>query len=314
MTVVSEDLARDGFAWPEPLAFVDLDSAPHHLDDLRLPPWPVVGTGNPLHPLASRLDTHVEKGFDAVQLVRAVQASPIAAATLIQLLRLLPALSVPDGLVAESLAYATLQGAEAHRSWIAGHRARQPAPAPTPTPGAVTLTREGDAVSAVLARPEVGNAIDRAMRDALSEAFALLNMDSSIASITLEGSGKAFSLGADLDEFGTTRDPAVAHAIRCRTLPAHEAARCADRFHARIDGACVGSGLELAAFAARITATRRSWFQLPELAMGIIPGAGGCVSLTRRIGRQRTALLVLSGRRISAQRALEWGLVDALVD
>jgi enoyl-CoA hydratase/carnithine racemase len=102
--------------------------------------------------------------------------------------------------------------------------------------------------------------------------------------------------------------------IRCRTLPAREAARCADRFAVEIDGACVGAGLELAAFAGRVTATRRSWFQLPELAMGIIPGAGGCVSLTRRIGRQRTALMVLSGRRIGARRALEWGLIDALVD
>ena len=54
--------------------------------------------------------------------------------------------------------------------------------------------------------------------------------------------------------------------------------------------------------------------QLPELAMGILPGAGGCVSLTRRIGRQRTALMILSGRRIGARQALDWGLIDAIVD
>ncbi|MFT4057253.1 MAG: enoyl-CoA hydratase/isomerase family protein [Novosphingobium sp.] len=310
MMAPAGSLADGEFVWPEPVAFVDLDAVPHYDQPLRLPPWPVIGLGTPRHPLAVQLDTLVESGFDAAQLQRSVDGSPLAAATLVQLLRLLPAMPVAEGLVAESLAYAVLQGSEAHRAWIAA----RPAPEWSSRPGAITLSREGDAVRAVLARPDAGNAIDQEMRDALYEAFALVNMDPTITSITLEGSGKAFSLGADLDEFGTTRDPAVAHAIRCRTLPAHQAARCADRFHVRIDGACVGSGLELAAFATRITATRRSWFQLPELAMGIIPGAGGCVSLTRRIGRQRTALMVLSGRRISAQKALEWGLVDALVD
>lgn len=310
VTVAAGSLVDGAIAWPEPLAFIDLDATPDYGQSLRLPPWPVIGLGDSRHPLAPQLDTLAESEFDAVQLQRAVSASPVAAAMLVQLLRLLPAVSVTDGLVAESLAYAALQGGEAHRAWIAA----RPVAERSSRSGDVNLSREGDAVRAVLTRPEAGNAIDREMRDALYDAFALVNMDPTITSITLEGSGKAFSLGADLDEFGTTRDPAVAHAIRCRTLPAHQAARCVDRFHVRIDGACVGSGLELAAFATHITATRRSWFQLPELAMGIIPGAGGCVSLTRRIGRQRTALMVLSGRRISAQKALEWGLVDAVVD
>lgn len=309
LTVTADDLAPKGFAWPEPIAVVDLDTASQHDETPELPPWPVIGTGNPAHPLASRLDTLLEPGFDAVQLALAVQAQPQAAATLIQLLRLLPSLSVADGLVAESLAYATLQGGEAHRTWIA---AREPNP-PTP-PGRVMLTREDDRAVATLDRAEAGNAIDRPMRDALHEAFALVNLDPTISSITLRGAGRTFSLGADLAEFGTTRDPAMAHAIRMRTLPALEAARCGERFLAEIDGACIGSGLELAAFAGRVTATARSWFQLPELAMGIIPGAGGCVSLTHRIGRQRTALMVLSGRRIPARKALEWGLIDAIVD
>jgi len=48
--------------------------------------------------------------------------------------------------------------------------------------------------------------------------------------------------------------------------------------------------------------------------MGLIPGAGGCVSVPRRIGRQRAAFMMLSGRRINAATALEWGLVDAIED
>jgi enoyl-CoA hydratase len=148
----------------------------------------------------------------------------------------------------------------------------------------------------------------------LYEAFTLAALDREIARISLRAAGKAFSLGAELSEFGTTLDPATAHAIRARTLPALPAARCADRLDAHVQGACVGAGLELAAWARRLTATPRAWFQLPELAMGILPGAGGCVSLTRRLGRQRAALMILSGKRLSARQALDWGLIDAMVD
>jgi enoyl-CoA hydratase/carnithine racemase len=165
-----------------------------------------------------------------------------------------------------------------------------------------------------LERAAANNAIDRPMRDTLREAFELAALDTGITRVVLRGEGRAFCIGADLAEFGTTRDPAAAHAIRMRSLPAQAIARCADRLEAYVQGACVGAGLEMAAFARRIVATRSAWFQLPELAMGLIPGAGGCVSVPRRIGRQRAALMILSGRRIDARTALDWGLVDALVD
>jgi enoyl-CoA hydratase/carnithine racemase len=177
----------------------------------------------------------------------------------------------------------------------------------------VALERIGERLIVTLDSPETGNAIDRAMRDGLFEALSLAALDRE-AHVELRAAGRAFSLGADLAEFGTTTDPATAHAIRTLTLPAYPAARCAERMTAHVQGACVGAGLELAAWARRVTALPAAWFQLPELAMGILPGAGGCVSLSRRIGRQRTALLVLSGRRLSARQALGWGLVDALVD
>ena len=62
----------------------------------------------------------------------------------------------------------------------------------------------------------------------------------------------------------------------------------------------------------RVTAAADTWFRLPELGFGLIPGAGGCVSLVRRIGRQRTAWLAISGERIDAATALAWGLVDSV--
>ena len=81
---------------------------------------------------------------------------------------------------------------------------------------------------------------------------------------------------------------------------------------AEVHGQVLGSGLEMAAFCGHVTCTRGATLGLPELAMGLVPGAGGTVSVTRRIGRWRTAYLVLSGETVDPPTALEWGLVDAI--
>ncbi|RZJ97332.1 MAG: enoyl-CoA hydratase/isomerase family protein [Novosphingobium sp.] len=300
-----EDWSGDGIG--RPIAFVDLDRAASLPESLALPPCPVIGLGDAGHPLAAHLDAVIEPTIGAGAIARQVMAHPRAAAVIVQLLRLLPALSTEEGLTAESLAYAVLQGSDEHLRW----RAVQPVPTPRGE-GRLRVERGDDGLTLTLASPENGNAIDRPLRDALYEALSLAALDPDVARIALRAEGKAFSLGAELGEFGTTTDPATAHAIRLATLPARPAARCADRLEVHIQGACVGAGLELAAWARRIVATQNAWFQLPELAMGVLPGAGGCVSLTRRIGRQRTALLILSGKRLSAKQALDWGLVDEL--
>ena len=74
----------------------------------------------------------------------------------------------------------------------------------------------------------------------------------------------------------------------------------------------MGAGIEMAAFAGRVVADEAAAISLPEIGIGLIPGAGGTVSLPRRIGRHRTALLALSGERISASTAVDWGLVDEI--
>lgn len=292
------------------LAIVDLDATTRWPDELRLPPCPVIGIGSRDHPLAPLLDAVVEPSVSPDRIARQVLARPQAAAVIVQLLRLLPSLEVGDALTAESMAYGLLQGSAAHQAWLAG----RPAIAPEGSARRVRLARLDDRLEIELDRPASGNAIDRAMRDALHEAFAAAALDRSVAVVRLSAIGRAFSLGAELAEFGTTADPATAHDIRARTLPARMIARCANRLEVHIQGACVGAGLEIAAWGRRVTAAPDAWFQLPELAMGVLPGAGGCVSLTRRIGRQRTALLVLSGKRLSARAALEWGLIDQIVD
>ena len=90
--------------------------------------------------------------------------------------------------------------------------------------------------------------------------------------------------------------------------------RLRDRIEARLHGACIGAGIELPAFAGKIIASRDAFFQLPEVGMGLIPGAGGTASILPRIGRQRLAHMALSGNRIDAETALDWGLVDAIAD
>ena len=84
--------------------------------------------------------------------------------------------------------------------------------------------------------------------------------------------------------------------------------------HFHLHGACIGAGIELPAFAARLTAKPDTTFRLPEVSMGLIPGAGGCVSIPRRIGRQRTARMAILGEPVNAEQALAWGLIDAIVD
>lgn len=87
-------------------------------------------------------------------------------------------------------------------------------------------------------------------------------------------------------------------------------ARLGRACRAEVHGRVLGSGLEMAAFCGWVAARHDSVFGLPELELGLIPGAGGTLSVTRRIGRWRTAYLVLSGRTIDAGTALAWGLVD----
>ena len=82
---------------------------------------------------------------------------------------------------------------------------------------------------------------------------------------------------------------------------------------AEVHGAAVGAGAELSAYAGRVSATEDAFFMLPEVGMGLVPGAGGTVSIPRRIGPQRTAYLAVSGARLDARTALRWRLVDEVV-
>jgi enoyl-CoA hydratase/carnithine racemase len=247
-------------------------------------------------------------------LVERVECWPIAAATCDDVLRAIrpdgPAL---PGVVTESLAYSTLQAGPEFARWLAE---RGPATMPD-IPDPVRAHRDGNTLSIAFNRPQRHNAFSTDARAGLLEALAVAQLDSSIDEVVLTGNGPSFCSGGDLDEFGTFTDPAGAHLARTRYSPALAldavTTRIGDRCRAEVHGLVIGSGLEMAAFCGRIEAAADTVFGLPELSLGLIPGAGGTVSVARRIGRWRTAYLVLSGATLDAPTALAWGLVDAVV-
>ena len=245
--------------------------------------------------------------LDAV--LTTVADNPLASTTLAILLRTGQARSVPEGLVAESTAYGLLQAGPEFARWRAGHPAgarSEPAGAP------VHVRRQDDVLSITLDRPHVLNAFDAAMRDHLVAALEVAAADPSVATVVLRGAGGSFCSGGDLDEFGSRPDPVTAHLVRLQRNVARAMAEVAGRTTVHIHGSTVGSGIELAAFAHRVVARGDTRIALPEVRLGLVPGAGGTVSLPRRIGRHATLLLAVGLREIDARTALAWGLVDEI--
>ena len=261
--------------------------------------------------LAARCDLHVEDEAELELALAGARRAPIAASALAQLLRHGERLDVEGGLVAESLTYSMLQTGPEFGAWLQRRERRVRPPLDRP---AVRIEREGDVLRLTLDRPAKRNAFSAEMRDALVEGLRVAVADPSVREVVLAGEGPAFCAGGDLDEFGTLPDPATAHAIRSTRSAGRWLAACASRVRADLHGACVGAGIELPAFAGRVVAHRDAFFELPEVGMGLVPGAGGTVSIPRRIGRQRAAYLALSGTRIDAATALRWGLIDQIRD
>jgi enoyl-CoA hydratase/carnithine racemase len=177
----------------------------------------------------------------------------------------------------------------------------------------VLASRSGDGLTIRLHRPGVHNAFDARMRDELCAALGIARADPSIARVAIGGDGPSFCSGGDLREFGTARDTTAAHLVRTARSAGLALHALADReLEFRVHGACIGAGVELAAFGHRVVAAPDARFALPEVGMGLVPGAGGTASIPRRIGRSRTAWLALTGTTIDAATARGWGLVDGI--
>jgi enoyl-CoA hydratase/carnithine racemase len=305
LSAVSRDDGAPGGA-----VVVELDACDADPGTVATLPLVVVGIGPADRaPGGDLVDVVVEDEAEAAHVVAEVDAHPLAAVTLAVLLRPAERRSVADGLVAESATYSLLQAGPEHRAWL---EARGPSRRRPGDGARLTLRRDGELLRITLARPAVRNAYDAAMREALLDALAVAEAEPDLR-VVIDGDGPAFCAGGDLDEFGTLADPAAAHLVRIGRSVGHVLHRLADRTTVEVHGPCVGSGVELAAFAGRVLAVPGTTFRLPELDMGLVPGAGGTVSVARRIGRHRTAWLALTGETIDAATAHRWGLVDAIV-
>ena len=230
---------------------------------------------------------------------------------LAQLLRLGPGLNAEEALLAESLAYSSLQAGPAFAGWLRDRGAAETKGRVEPGEAAVVERRDAR-LMVTLNRPHVRNAVDNRLRDALARALTVAAADPSVTDVELRGNGPAFSSGGDLEEFGTLPDPVTAHLVRTSRSPARLLLTMGKRVTAHLHGACVGAGIELAAFAGTVLAAPDTRCQLPEVQLGLIPGSGGTVSIPRRIGRHRAAWMGISAAVVDVETALFWGLVDAI--
>ncbi|MCT7666847.1 3-hydroxyacyl-CoA dehydrogenase NAD-binding domain-containing protein [Shinella kummerowiae] len=171
----------------------------------------------------------------------------------------------------------------------------------------VTIAREGSIAVVTVDNPPV-NALSQALRQGLLEAVTELDADATVKAVVLICAGRTFIAGADVNEFGKPPQPphlpdVVAH-IEAAKKP----------WVAAIHGSALGGGLEVALGCAYRVALASASLGLPEVKLGIIPGAGGTVRLPRLIGPAAAVDLVTSGSPVSAKKAEGLGLVDALVD
>jgi enoyl-CoA hydratase len=178
----------------------------------------------------------------------------------------------------------------------------------------IVFEKEGPIGYVTLNRPRVLNVYSVQMRDDLYEVLSAIKVDDEIRTVILKGAGeKAFCAGADLSEFLTAPSVVKARQIRVlrdlwgllRSMP--------QPLIAALHGYVLGSGMEIAMFCDIRIAAENAIFGLPEMGLGIIPGAGGTQTLPRIIGLSRSLDILLTNRRMDAQEAFESGLVSRVV-
>ncbi|MEX1357375.1 MAG: enoyl-CoA hydratase-related protein [Gaiellaceae bacterium] len=175
----------------------------------------------------------------------------------------------------------------------------------------VLTARDGAVLTITLNRPEKLNALDASvhagMREALAEAA-----EPEVRAVVLTGAGRGFCVGQDLTEFADTPD--IAAALRERYHPNVLAIRALEKpVLAAVNGVAAGAGLSLACACDLRIAADSATFVPGFIGLGLVPDAGGAYFLARLLGTPRAFELMASGRRLSAEEALEWGLVSEVV-
>ncbi|HVL21474.1 MAG TPA: 3-hydroxyacyl-CoA dehydrogenase NAD-binding domain-containing protein [Amaricoccus sp.] len=171
----------------------------------------------------------------------------------------------------------------------------------------LTVDRDGRIAVVTVDNPPV-NALSQALRQALWDAVAELDADPGIDAVVLACAGRTFIAGADVSEFGKPPQPPHLPDVVARI----EAAR--KPWVAAIHGSALGGGFEVALACRFRVAVPSASVGLPEVTLGIVPGAGGTVRLPRLVPAAVAVDLVTSGKPVKAPKALGLGLIDAIVD
>ncbi|WP_424971336.1 3-hydroxyacyl-CoA dehydrogenase NAD-binding domain-containing protein [Dinoroseobacter sp. S76] len=172
-------------------------------------------------------------------------------------------------------------------------------------PGPVTVTKTGKVARIALNNPPV-NAASHALRLALTEVVQSLDADPEVAVIALYGEGRGFIAGADIREFGKPPQAPLLPEV-CLVLE-----RCATPVISILHGATLGGGFEVALATHARIALPGALFGFPEVTLGILPGAGGTQRAPRLAGLAPSLDLITTGRRIGADDALGYGLIDQI--
>jgi len=180
--------------------------------------------------------------------------------------------------------------------------------------GVLTDTVDGVRII-TLNRPERHNAINDEMAEELGAAWAEAYEDPAAIAILIRGAGKSFCSGRDVAVLGhRARQESDFHFVRRAQVGRIAQLECPKPIVAALKGAVLGGGCEMALTAdVRVSSTDLK-MALPEINYGILPDTGGTQLMNALIGPSRTKYLVLSGERIGAQTALEWGAVDFVVE
>lgn len=165
-------------------------------------------------------------------------------------------------------------------------------------------------------RPRNLNALNAATIQELHEAFKRANLDKEVRVIIVTGSGdKAFVAGADIKEFVRfSQVEGTQLSTRGHQLLFDYVENLETPVIAAINGFALGGGLELAMSAHIRVASHNARFGLPEVSLGVIPGYGGTQRLPQLIGKGRALEMILTGGMIAAGKALEYGLVNDVVE
>ncbi len=170
--------------------------------------------------------------------------------------------------------------------------------------------REGIALMR-LNRPEVLNALSSELMEELSFKLAALDQDDAVRSVVITGNERAFAAGADIQELHGNDAISM---LSSRQITRWEAIkRFSKPLIAAVSGWALGGGMELVLACDMVVAGDNAKFGQPEIKIGVMPGAGGTQRLTKVVGKARAMEMVLTGLTISADEALQWGLVNHVV-